>query len=191
MASYWDNEAHVEELKRRWLAGETSNQIAHAMQIGRGAVVSKINRIPDLPPRASRPRAHKPRPPRHNQHNPAAIARSQAQFKSAMARAEADKVAPPIGRQSLLVLDKNGNLAANDQFGDRHCHWPLDTKSEQGLTEYCGNGALRGSSYCAHHIRRVFQPVALRPRLEDFAQVGDNVPESRVSQEPATELATA
>jgi len=192
MASYWDDESKVEELKTRWLAGETSNQIADAMQIGRGAVASKLSRIPGLPPRASRkanPTNNKPKHQQHNRVNPVAIARATAEFEGAMARAEVEKTSVEGPRPTLLVRDKHGRMAANDRFTDKHCHWPFTSLSEEGMTEYCGKAVVKGLAYCSGHARRVFQPAELRRRLEDFAHLSDKTPESRVSQEPARELA--
>ena len=176
MSGGWTDE-RVARLKKDWNDRLSALAIANRLGCGitRAAVCGKVRRL-GLPYRegpmasaAERARSKRktPRKPyKIGVKSNAQIAheRAQAQAHYAAVRALPEIAIPPSERQTLLIRGEDGRLHENTAFSNRHCHWPLDSRSAAGMMEYCGRQAVPGAAYCLHHFARLQVPVQPRRR---------------------------
>ena len=164
-------EERVELLKKLWADGLSASQIAGRLGgITRNAVIGKVHRL-GLAGRATTSRMRSPRL-RHRigqtPMRPAPAARIQYRthgntaLKPVFAPVEQrmpalalvpspieDLNIPPVLRVNLLDLK------------ECMCRWPIGDPQSDDF-HFCGRHKASGGSYCEHHARIAFQPVARR-----------------------------
>jgi len=132
--SPWTEE-RTDELKRRWLAGESALQIA--VRLGdttRNAVMGKLHRLgipsPKLHPHdgARRPRISIPKP----------------------------RPKPPVINVGPPVKTENGYITLAD-LKDGMCKWPIGDPQDDDF-HFCGRPSVEHRSYCGGHCAAAYRP---------------------------------
>lgn len=139
-------EERVELLKRLWLEGLSSSQIALILANGatRNAVIGKVSRL-KLTPRKN-PAAAKPTKPKlpkaakvRSRPAPMLCGDGNTTIKAPTFIENAERA----GRLTLL------------QLTEHTCKWPIGDPLEAGFS-FCGEHSEEGKPYCATHSRRAF-----------------------------------
>lgn len=141
-------DAKIDTLRRLWTQGKTANQISNMLGVTRNAVIGKAHRL-DLTKRPSpikygidtREFDNLPEPRRHRAKPRRLAPRPHRESDS---RASLPKLAPvPWLAKRVLAIGT--------------CCW---TDCNHAPWVFCGAASVNGSSWCADHHARVFQPRA-------------------------------
>jgi GcrA cell cycle regulator len=144
MADIWWTDERLDELKVRWINGETASEICRAMHAtSRSAVLGKAFRL-KLPTRISK-----------------FSQQARQSNKARKRRIRHRKAVERRGEHIKMVEEKppapdftNAKTFAQLREGD--CRWPGPGPVEQ--LQFCAAPVLNGYSYCAGHCRIAFQP---------------------------------
>jgi GcrA cell cycle regulator len=143
----------VDQLRNCVVAGLTCSQIAAEIGVTRNAVIGKINRLGLSPARAAGaparpcpPRVRRPRLP-----SPRRLLRLMAAAAPSVADDVMLAFGPVDSTQRCSLLELSPGM----------CRWPID---EPGAADraFCGNGVVKGFSYCASHARMAYRWPARR-----------------------------
>lgn len=150
----WTDE-RVELLKTLWAEGLSAAQIANKMGgVTRNAVIGKVHRL-GLSGRATPAKPQRGCGPATEHKEDAAEKPSRSEIRSVIP--EPDSIAP-------LVLDSGDKTTVNT-IKNNMCKWPIGDPAKDDF-HFCGQPAMVGKSYCAHHARMAFQPPQRRDRTE-------------------------
>lgn len=147
----WSDE-HVEELKTRWMAGDSAAQIARALaphgRVSRNAVIGKIRRLGLV--QAGRAQASRP-------------ARLQRAPRVVVERRQPPRQSrePHPPRAPMPVSVEGPGSATIRTLGAHSCRWPIGDPAEADFT-FCGRRADGDGPYCCHHHSLAHQPSAPR-----------------------------
>jgi GcrA cell cycle regulator len=147
MEMKWSTD-ETSELVRQW-PFRSASQLAGAFGRTRTAICGKVHRLcqagvlkrlvvkhyevePRHPPPPGRKTPQVPRPPR-----PSEIKRAVIRYT----------------REPILTM----RPCCLTELDEHRCHWPLDIKSPEPATDFCGGTAVPGLPYCAHHHYRSTQ----------------------------------
>ena len=122
-------EAQIADLKRLWIAGQSTSQIGTILGVSKNAVIGKAHRL-KLPAR--------PSPIRH----------SSASKKPK--RAPLPKPVRKIQRQPSFK-------PARPRNGATSCLWPTGDPGD-GDFHFCGGETVTGRPYCPEHCARAYLP---------------------------------
>jgi len=122
-------EAQIADLKRLWIAGQSTSQIGTVLGVSKNAVIGKAHRL-KLPARASPiRRSSEPKEPK---------------------RAPLPKQVRKI--QHRLIFQP-GPL----RNGAQSCLWPIGDPGEVDF-HFCGGTTVPGRPYCPEHCARAYLP---------------------------------
>ena len=164
-------EERVELLKKLWADGLSASQIAGRLGgITRNAVIGKVHRL-GLAGRATTSRMRSPRLRRHIGHTPMRPApAARVQFRTHGNTALKPVYAPVEQRMPALALVPAPIEELNIppvlrvnllDLKECMCRWPIGDPQSDDF-HFCGRHKASGGSYCEHHARIAFQPVARR-----------------------------
>jgi GcrA cell cycle regulator len=165
-AATWTDE-RVELLAKLWAEGLSASQIAAQLGgVSRNAVIGKVHRLglsgrnkvaAPAPQRARKPArpAGLPSNPSTFQGNPAMTPRPAAQPETPPAARHdpaAEELAIPMSERVTIM-----------ELRESMCRWPLGDPTTPEF-RFCGQRAITGLPYCAHHAQIAYQPAADRRR---------------------------
>ena len=152
MSEIWWTDERLDELRLRWINGETASEICRAMHAtSRNAVLGKAFRL-KLPARISWFSQSA------RQSNKARKRRIRKRIKDAMG--EQIKMVEPLTPLKPRPDFANAKSFAELREGD--CRWPGSGPVEQ--LQFCAAPVLKGYSYCAGHCRIAYTPHSRMPR---------------------------
>lgn len=149
-------EDRIDELKRRWDAGESCSEIGRAIGVTRNAVIGKVHRL-KLKARGSTVSMEQ-REQRRLIHDAARVERQRNQRRRVRGtKMQEPPVTPPppfIGSLNIPFADLRPWLSG----GTNQCRF---IAAENPGPDYlaCGNETLPGESYCGHCKDIVFRRV--------------------------------
>jgi GcrA cell cycle regulator len=143
----WTTE-RVEQLQKYVTAGLTCSEIAAEIGVTRNAVIGKISRLGLSTGRRRGAMPGRTRNARARTTAPSRMARMLRAFAT---------VGPTV---SFVIPDVPPVESARrcsllDLAGDE-CRWPLGDPGKADFG-FCGNGAIRGFSYCVGHLRMAYR----------------------------------
>lgn len=153
-------EAATEELRRRWIAGESGQQIANALHTTRSSVLGKVSREGLLN-----------RPGRRVETDQATAMKKRMAGDRATERRVARMTMPkahppnkPIPETKHQPAMAPGIVVSIMQVGYGKCRWPY---GDPQLPEfgYCGEPSGE-RSYCDCHARVAYQPAKTRRNVQ-------------------------
>jgi GcrA cell cycle regulator len=144
MSEIWWTDERLDELRLRWIAGQTASEICRAMHAtSRNAVLGKAFRL-KLPARISK-----------------FSQQARQSNKARKRRIRHRKAIERRGEHITMVEEKppppdfaNAKSFAELREGD--CRWPGPGPVEQ--LQFCAAPVLNGYSYCAGHCRIAYTP---------------------------------
>ena len=161
----------VELLKKLWADGLSASQIASRLGgVTRNAVIGKVHRL-GLAGRATTSRSRTPRPRNRVSHLPLRPTRVQYRthgntaLKPVFVPVEQPVVAltvVPAVVQEFSVVPAALRVDLLD-LREHMCRWPIGDPQDENF-HFCGQQKAAGISYCDHHARAAFQPVARRKK---------------------------
>jgi GcrA cell cycle regulator len=140
MGRTWTAE-RVEQLKSRFDAGLSCEEIAREIGVSRNAVIGKLNRLRLSRFNTATPRQRQPKP---------MAPFTQHQILKALR-------AGPRAAEELPI--HNGSRCSLVELSEGKCRWPI---SDPGAEDFgfCGGQSVEGLPYCAAHARIAYQPAA-------------------------------
>ena len=159
----------VETVTTMWAAGSSAAQIAAAIpNATRNAVIGKIKRL-NLPRRANghpspvcgvrTPRAAAARAAKMTRAAPPERRNQPNSLAQKIAIAEAEPGLPPKYKGE----QPDGSGIKFFKLDHSNCHWPKGDPLDENF-EFCGERAIPGMPYCAHHCKISYMPAADRRR---------------------------
>jgi len=150
MSEIWWTDERLDELRLRWINGETASEICRAMHAtSRNAVLGKAWRL-KLPVRISKFSQQA------RQSNKARKRRIRHR-KAVERRGEHIEMVEP-----LLPRPDFANAKTFAELREGDCRWPGPGPVEQ--RQFCAAPVLNGYSYCAGHCRVAYTPHSRMPR---------------------------
>lgn len=140
----------LEEVRRRWLTGDSAGEIAVALGHGltRNAIIGRMHR--EGRGRAGRSLAGVPKPRR------ASGARPRRSARKLIVIPDAPELVPPPDVFRVDVAPPEAVAIA--AVRRHHCRWPLDVANSGTLL--CGCRRIDGLPYCTEHARFAFKGAA-------------------------------
>jgi GcrA cell cycle regulator len=194
VASQIWTEERVSRLKALWASGMSAALIAAQLGCfrdygdgGRSAVIGKINRLQLPPPKGKKMRrrqypSREAAPTELSSTAPparpgkiASISRSFAGTISArpqnggldavnaVRRVERLATSPGLAERFFDGEAPDGAGVQLLDLTDLNCHWPIGDPLNSDF-QFCGDSAISGMPYCAHHCRISYQPAPDRRR---------------------------
>jgi GcrA cell cycle regulator len=151
MSEIWWTDERLDELKLRWINGETASQICRAMHAtSRNAVLGKAFRL-KLAPRATK-------------HSGQVARKSNRARKKRIKELNGDIAV--VGEHIVMVEEKPLPGFVNPkpliELKENDCRWPGPGPVEQ--RQFCAAPVLNGYPYCAGHCRIAYTPHSRMPR---------------------------
>ena len=151
MSEIWWTDERLDELKLRWINGETASQICRAMKAtSRNAVLGKAFRL-KLAPRATKGSGQ--------------VARKSNRARKKRIKELNGDIAI-VGEHIVMVEEKPLPGFVNPKplidLKENDCRWPGPGPVEQ--RQFCAAPVLNGYSYCAGHCRIAYTPHSRMPR---------------------------
>lgn len=171
-------EERVELLKALWTKGSSASEIAAELGggISRNAVLGKVDRLK----LAKRGR----RQPRPRESKPGARLRFRSANRIIYIQGLAGpKRVPPTPLPAEEISKNPVNFMG---LTNKNCHWPIN---DNPPFIFCGDAAIEGQPYCAHHYRIGHQPVRQVSAAVSEYLVRRFTHSSKPSAEPAPPLA--
>lgn len=142
-------ESMVSSLREGWLRGDSAAQIGRDIGVTKSAVTGKVQRLGDLPPRAS-PLGQKARIISESSDRPAAQ-QIKAPGGIAAEKIEMPTARPAPAEPSMALVTSQRSLSGEG------CRWPLWGFREDPTHRYCGEPRIRPERpYCATHWAMAF-----------------------------------
>jgi len=175
--SPWKIEAFAARCHELWDKGESAAMIANQLnrefrgiafrQVSRNAVLGHADRHNFSTRRTSRSmKTDRPKQPKQ----PRIRKRLHISKKNGTAPGWYDEISTDVGieDQNIPLVQRKTVL----QLTDATCKWPVGEVGEPGFF-FCGGDSIEGSSYCAHHSRRAFQPYTPRVKSHFYSPALD------------------
>ena len=149
MADIWWTEERLNELRLRWINGQTASEICRAMHAtSRSAVLGKAFRL-KLPTRISK-------------FSTAARQSNKARKRRIRHRKAVERRGEHIKMVEEKPLPGFVNPKSLIELKESDCRWPGPGPVEQ--RQFCAAPVLNGYPYCAGHCRLAYQPYSRMPR---------------------------
>lgn len=157
----WTKE-RVELLKRLWSDGRSASQIAAEIGgVSRNAVIGKVHRL-GLAGRVAKGNGTAPagsRRPRSEAETLLPVVEVPSVIAPEPPALAVVQATPPV---ATVALPESARVTIME-LRDFMCRWPMGDPSTPDF-RFCGDRAITGLPYCAHHSRIAYQPAAERKR---------------------------